>query len=199
MKDRIALIRSRLARLDIKNISNEEIKSIILKYATSSDDNFTEDVKRAVVEELRKKYQPSDIVSPYADPASLEENALVSADTQGLGLAVPDDLSQQPKASQITITPQEAVDIIQAIAKDETSRNKSLAQQLLEQAHHKTDSLVALVAALPDIEAEMLKRKLQKMPRKQVNYEGVLDSYFRESTTFTHFVSDLAAEYGVTL
>jgi hypothetical protein len=186
MKDRIALIRSRLARLDIKNISNEEIKSIILKYATSPDDNFTEDVKRAVVEELRKKYQPSDIVSPYAD-------------TQGLGLAVPDDLSQQPKASQITVTPQEAVDIIQAIAKDETSRNKSLAQQLLEQAHHKTDSLVALVAALPDIEAEMLKRKLQKMPRKQVNYEGVLDSYFREATTFTHFVSDLAAEYGVTL
>lgn len=105
MKDRIALIRSRLARLDIKNISNEEIKSIILKYATSPDDNFTEEVKLAVIEELRKKYQPSDIVSPYADTATLEENALVSADTQSLGLAVPDELSQQPEASQITITP----------------------------------------------------------------------------------------------
>jgi len=201
-------IQSRLSRRKIK-VSYDDIRPLFIEQC--ADSNPTEEQLSAIVEDLAAQHQQTAIVAPSSDETDLfvasqttkdlsePETAVEEESTKTqLTIAEPSLLSQPP-ASPVTITPQEAVDIIQAIAKDETSRNKSLAQQLLEQAHHKTDSLVALVAALPDIEAEMLKRKLQKMPRKQVNYEGVLDSYFREATTFTHFVSDLAAEYGVTL
>lgn len=208
-------IQSRLSRRKIK-VSYDDIRPLYSEQC--ADSNPTEEQLSAIVEDLATQHQETAIVAPSSDeidlsvaPQTTEDLADFlpelpepetpveeeSTETQ-LTIAEPSTLNQPP-APPVTITPQEAVDIIQAIAADDTSRNKTLAQQLLEQAHHKTDSLVALVAAMPDIEAEMLKRKLQKMPRKRVDYEGVLDSYFRESTNFTHFVSDLAAEYGVTL
>ena len=101
--------------------------------------------------------------------------------------------------SVVSIAPPEAIAIIQEIAADDASQNKALAQRLLAQANNKTDTIVNLVAALPQIEAEMLKRKLQKMPRQQVNYEGVLNGYFQETQGFTQFVNTLAAEYGISL
>ncbi|MEO1185866.1 MAG: hypothetical protein AAFX46_14815 [Cyanobacteria bacterium J06636_27] len=59
---------------------------------------------------------------------------------------------------------------------------------------------MALVAAMPDIEAEMLRRKLKQVDRKEVDYEAVIGSHFRSSTTeLTSHISNLAAEYGVTL
>ncbi|MEO1559746.1 MAG: hypothetical protein AAFS12_08970, partial [Cyanobacteria bacterium J06632_19] len=74
------------------------------------------------------------------------------------------------------------------------------ASQLLEQLDNKTDSIVALVAAMPDIEAEMLRRKLKQVDRKVVDYEAIIGSHFRENTTeLTSHISSLAAEYGVTL
>ncbi|MGI2906178.1 hypothetical protein [Tolypothrix sp. VBCCA 56010] len=208
-------IQSRLSRRKIK-VSYDDIRPLYSEQC--ADSNPTEEQLSAIVEDLAAQHQQTAIVAPSSDEIDLSvapqttedladflpelpepETAVEEESTETqLTIAEPSTLSQPP-APPVTITPQEAVDIIQAIAKDDTSRNKALAQQLLEQAHHKTDSLVALVSAMPDIEAEMLKRKLQKMPRKRVDYEGVLDSYFRESTNFTHFVKDLAAEYGVTL
>ncbi len=107
-------------------------------------------------------------------------------------------LSPQTNAV-VSIAPPEAIAIIQEIAADDSSQHKAVAQRLLEQVNEKTDTIVSLVAALPQIEAEMLKRKLQKMPRKQVDYAGVLDSYFQESRGFSQFVNTLTAEYGITL
>ncbi|MEM7581245.1 MAG: hypothetical protein AAF316_15650 [Cyanobacteria bacterium P01_A01_bin.80] len=98
------------------------------------------------------------------------------------------------------LAPHEAITLIQEIASDDTSRNKQVASQLLKQLDNKTDSIVALVAAMPDIEAEMLRRKLKQVDRKEVDYEAVIGSHFRSSTTeLTSHISNLAAEYGVTL
>ena len=98
------------------------------------------------------------------------------------------------------LAPHEAITLIQEIASDDTSRNKQVASQLLTQLDNKTDSIVALVAAMPDIEAEMLRRKLKQVDRKEVDYEAIIGSHFRESTTeLTNHISNLAAEYGVTL
>ena len=97
------------------------------------------------------------------------------------------------------LAPHEAITLIQEIASDDTSRNKQVASQLLTQLDNKTDSIVALVAAMPDIEAEMLRRKLKQVDRKVVDYEAIIGSHFRENTTeLTSHISSLAAEYGVT-
>lgn len=135
--------------------------------------------------------------------STLDDTAI--AETESLPLETPSSFLAQRQSSlqqghhATTITSPEAVEIIQEIAADDTSRNQTLAQQMLSQAHEKTDSIVALIAAMPEIESEMLKRKLQRMPRKQVDYAGVVDSYFREGRKLTHFVASLAAEYGVSL
>lgn len=115
-------------------------------------------------------------------------------------------ITTQPTELSVTKTdinqlaPHEAITLIQEIASDDTSRNKQVASQLLEQLDNKTDSIVALVAAMPDIEAEMLRRKLKQVDRKVVDYEAIIGSHFRENTTeLTSHISNLAAEYGVTL
>ncbi|MEL6164019.1 MAG: hypothetical protein AAFR37_09740 [Cyanobacteria bacterium J06628_3] len=110
------------------------------------------------------------------------------------------DINSVTKTDINQLAPHEAITLIQEIASDDTSRNKQVASQLLEQLDNKTDSIVALVAAMPDIEAEMLRRKLKQVDRSFVDYEAVIGSHFRSSTTeLTSHISSLAAEYGVTL
>ena len=109
------------------------------------------------------------------------------------------DINSVTKTDINQLAPHEAITLIQEIASDDTSRNKQVASQLLEQLDNKTDSIVALVAAMPDIEAEMLRRKLKQVDRKVVDYEAIIGSHFRENTTeLTSHISNLAAEYGVT-
>lgn len=144
--------------------------------------------------DLTASQPPLLIESSTTPPAT----SLALPSTEEHALQPPDN----PRANVSVITtvaPQEAIEIIQEIAADDSSRHQDLAQQLINQANSKTDTIVALVAALPEIEAEMLRRKLQRMPRKQVAYEEVLDSYFQKSQQTTSFINTLAAQYGVTL
>ncbi|MGF1672707.1 MAG: hypothetical protein ACFCUV_03365 [Rivularia sp. (in: cyanobacteria)] len=110
------------------------------------------------------------------------------------------DINSVTKTDINQLAPHEAITLIQEIADYDTSRNKQVASQLLTQLDNKTDSIVALVAAMPDIEAEMLRRKLKQIDRKEVDYEAIIGSHFQKNTTeLTSHISSLAAEYGVTL
>ncbi len=119
------------------------------------------------------------------------KGSLVTKQSSELSQASPNQIQQ--------LAPQEAIEIIQEIAADDTSRNKELAGQLLAQIDEKTDTMVALIEAMPEIEAEMLKRKLEKMSRKQVNYGEILSNHFRNSQDLTTHLKNLAAGYGVSI
>ncbi len=151
--------------------------------------------------ELAAEMESQEIENPL-DSSEIEKNSSTieteSASTK-LITTQPTELSVA-KTDINQLAPHEAITLIQEIASDDTSRNKQVASQLLEQLDNKTDSIVALVAAMPDIEAEMLRRKLKQVDRKVVDYEAIIGSHFRENTTeLTSHISSLAAEYGVTL
>ena len=222
----IKQIQARLSRKGIK-VSYGDIKPVFREHCSDLEPN--EEQLSTIVEQLTQHHQPSNPMltespgaeempittstpHPIFDRPPTTEASLATTEQRPLPQNLPQDwesetnivlshpngLSPQTNAVK-TIAPPEAIAIIQEIAADDSSQNKAVAQRLLAQANEKTDTIVNLVAALPQIEAEMLKRKLQKMPRQQVNYEGVLDSYFQESRGFTQFVNTLTAEYGISL
>lgn len=158
--------------------------------------------------ELAAEMESQEIEKPLEEI----ENPLVSSEIEKNSSTIETEsastelITTKPTELSVTKTdinqlaPHEAITLIQEIASDDTSRNKQVASQLLEQLDNKTDSIVALVAAMPDIEAEMLRRKLKQVDRKVVDYEAVIGSHFRENTTeLRNHISNLAAEYGVTL
>lgn len=165
--------------------------------------------------ELAAKMESQEIENPQVSSEiennlSEIENPLEEIEKNSSATSIADAstelITTQPTELSVTKTdinqlaPHEAITLIQEIASDDTSRNKQVASQLLTQLDNKTDSIVALVAAMPDIEAEMLRRKLKQFDRKEVDYEAIIGSHFRENTTeLTTHISNLAAEYGVTL
>ena len=175
--------------------------------------------------ELAAKMESQEIENPQVSSEiennlSSIENPLVSSEIENNSSAMEvadastELITTQPTELSVTKTdnnsvtktdinqlaPHEAITLIQEIASDDTSRNKQVAEQLLTQLDKKTDSIVALVAAMPDIEAEMLRRKLKQIDRKEVDYEAIIGSHFQKNTTeLTSHISSLAAEYGVTL
>ncbi len=167
--------------------------------------------------ELAAKMESQEIENPQLSSdieknLSEIENPLLSSEIESNSSAMEvadastELITTQPTELSVTKTdinqlaPHEAITLIQEIASDDTSRNKQVASQLLTQLDNKTDSIVALVAAMPDIEAEMLRRKLKQVDRKEVDYEAIIGSHFQKNTTeLTSHISSLAAEYGVTL
>jgi hypothetical protein len=167
--------------------------------------------------ELAAKMESQEIENPQLSSdieknLSEIENPLLSSEIESNSSAMEvadastELITTQPTELSVTKTdinqlaPHEAITLIQEIASDDTSRNKQVASQLLTQLDNKTDSIVALVAAMPDIEAEMLRRKLKQIDRKEVDYEAIIGSHFQKNTTeLTSHISSLAAEYGVTL
>ncbi|MEO0684173.1 MAG: hypothetical protein AAFY76_03765, partial [Cyanobacteria bacterium J06649_11] len=143
----------------------------------------------------------SEIENPLSESEIEKNSSLIETESASTELITTQSTELSVAKTDINqLAPHEAITLIQEIASDDTSRNKQVASQLLEQLDNKTDSIVALVAAMPDIEAEMLRRKLKQVDRKEVDYEAIIGSHFRENTTeLRNHISNLAAEYGVTL
>lgn len=193
-------IQSRVRRKKI-TVTYQQIRDIILEKFEDVDlDEMTETQVAAVSEYILKNHQPLNInvQETTALQTKPQDNEVISDTHSGILAPTPkSDLSHTPPSQIQQLAPQEAISIIQEIAADDTSRNKQLAEQLLTQVNEKTDTMVALIAAMPEIEAEMLKRKLHNIERKRVDYEGILDSHFRSSQNLTTHIKDLVAEYGV--
>lgn len=191
-------IQTRIRRKRI-TISYQQIRDIILENFEDIDlDEMTDSQVTTVSEYILQNHKAVDVAiqetalkTPHQDEVEVDNSSGTLAPTSK------SDLSHT-QASQIQqLAPQEAIAIIQDIAADDTSRNQELAGQLLTQLNEKTDTMVALIAAMPEIEAEMLRRKLHNMQRKRVDYEGILSSHFRNSQNLTTHIKDLVAEYGV--
>lgn len=192
-------------------IHEQRVKTVnsIVQHSDSnnSDSNNIESAAKMESQEIEKPLEEieNSLVSSEIEKKSSviekEDACTELITTQPTELSVAKtDINSITKTDINQLAPHEAITLIQEIASDDTSRNKQVASQLLEQLDNKTDSIVALVAAMPDIEAEMLRRKLKQVDRKVVDYEAIIGSHFRESTTeLTSHISNLAAEYGVTL
>ena len=153
--------------------------------------NTTDTNSTAMIEQEQEVQEAS---NPTTAPNTQESAPLAVTEKQSLSKNQPTNIATK------TLAPQEAVAIIEEIAQDNTSRYKQVASELLTQLDSKTDSIVALVAAAPEIEAEMLRRKLHQINHKTVDYDAIIGSHFRQSTTeITDHISNLAAEYGVTI
>ena len=181
---------------DSSNIDSKNSNSLNIELAAEMEsqeiEKSLEEIENPLVSsEVEKKSSTIETESASTELITTQSTELSVAKT-GINSVTKTDINQ--------LAPHEAVTLIQEIASDDTSRNKQVASQLLEQLDNKTDSIVALVAAMPDIEAEMLRRKLKQVDRKEVDYEAIIGSHFRENTTeLTNHISNLAAEYGVTL
>ena len=192
-EQRIKTVNSIIQQSDSKNSDSSNIDS---KNSNSLNIELAAEMESQEIEKSLEEIENPLVSSEVEKKSSTIETE--SASTE-LITTKPTELSVT-KTDINQLAPHEAVTLIQEIASDDTSRNKQVASQLLEQLDNKTDSIVALVAAMPDIEAEMLRRKLKQVDRKVVDYEAVIGSHFRENTTeLTSHISNLAAEYGVTL
>ena len=192
-EQRIKTVNSIIQQSDSKNSDSSNIDS---KNSNSLNIELAAEMESQEIEKSLEEIENPLVSSEVEKKSSTIETESASTElitTQSTELSVAKtDINQ--------LAPHEAITLIQEIASDDTSRNKQVASQLLEQLDNKTDSIVALVAAMPDIEAEMLRRKLKQVDRKVVDYEAVIGSHFRENTTeLTSHISNLAAEYGVTL
>lgn len=195
----------------LPNVSYKEIKEIISntdKFQSIDYQNMSVDEISLVTDFIHQQRLKS--ADKIVQVSNANDCDLVVTESDSSAKEVADTSSElmTRETTEISVSktdinqlaPHEAVALIQEIASDDTSKNKLVAKELLKQLDNKTDSIVALVAALPDIEAEMLRRKLQQIDRKTVDYEAILGSHFRESTTeLTDHISSLAAEYGVTI
>ena len=179
------------SNIDSKNSNSSNIE-LAAEMESQEIEKPLEEIENPLVSsEVEKKSSTIETESASTELITTQSTELSVAKT-GINSVTKTDINQ--------LAPHEAVTLIQEIASDDTSRNKQVASQLLEQLDNKTDSIVALVAAMPDIEAEMLRRKLKQVDRKEVDYEAIIGSHFRENTTeLTNHISNLAAEYGVTL
>ncbi|NJS17001.1 MAG: hypothetical protein HC787_09585 [Nostocaceae cyanobacterium CSU_2_110] len=172
------------AKMESQEIENPQVSSDIEK-------NLSEIEKPLLSSEIESNSSAMEVADASTELITTQPTELSVTKT---------DNNSVTKTDINQLAPHEAITLIQEIASDDTSRNKQVASQLLTQLDNKTDSIVALVAAMPDIEAEMLRRKLKEVDRKEVDYEAIIGSHFRESTTeLTNHISNLAAEYGVTL
>ncbi|MEO0933777.1 MAG: hypothetical protein AAFY21_08465 [Cyanobacteria bacterium J06641_2] len=186
------------------NSKNSDSSNIDSKSSDSFNIELSTEMESQEIEKPLSEIENPLSESEIENNSSLIETESASTElitTQPTKLSVAKtDNNSVTKTDINQLAPHEAITLIQEIASDDTSRNKQVASQLLEQLDNKTDSIVALVAAMPDIEAEMLRRKLKQVDRKEVDYEAVIGSHFRSSTTeLTSHISNLAAEYGVTL
>ena len=186
------------------NSKNSDSSNIDSKSSDSFNIELSTEMESQEIEKPLSEIENSLSESEIEKNSSLIETESASTElitTQPTKLSVAKtDNNSVTKTDINQLAPHEAITLIQEIASDDTSRNKQVASQLLEQLDNKTDSIVALVAAMPDIEAEMLRRKLKQVDRKVVDYEAIIGSHFRSSTTeLTSHISNLAAEYGVTL
>lgn len=193
-------IQSRLKRKKI-TVSYDNIRAEVLDNFPNIDlENMSEAEVKNVSQSLLNKYQQIELNNREIVVTNHNQaEAVTDSESVILAPTVPTELTDNQVKQVEQLAPQEAIAIIQEIAEDDTSRNKQLAQQLLTQVDEKTDTMVALIAAMPDIEAEMLKRKLQKMQPKRVDYEGILDSHFRQSQDLTSHLQGLVREYGISL
>ncbi|NJM24034.1 MAG: hypothetical protein HC907_38445 [Richelia sp. SM1_7_0] len=172
------------AKMESQEIENPQVSSDIEK-------NLSEIEKPLLSSEIESNSSAMEVADASTELITTQPTELSVTKT---------DNNSVTKTDINQLAPHEAITLIQEIASDDTSRNKQVAEQLLTQLDKKTDSIVALVAAMPDIEAEMLRRKLKQIDRKEVDYEAIIGSHFRENTTeLTNHISNLAAEYGVTL
>ena len=179
------------SNIDSKNSNSSNIELAAEMESQEIEKSLEEIENPLVSSEVEKKSSTIETESASTELITTQSTEL-SVAKAGINSVTKTDINQ--------LAPHEAVTLIQEIASDDTSRNKQVASQLLEQLDNKTDSIVALVAAMPDIEAEMLRRKLKQVDRKVVDYEAIIGSHFRSSTTeLTSHISNLAAEYGVTL
>ena len=179
------------SNIDSKNSNSSNIELAAEMESQEIEKSLEEIENPLVSSEVEKKSSTIETESASTELITTQSTEL-SVAKAGINSVTKTDINQ--------LAPHEAVTLIQEIASDDTSRNKQVASQLLEQLDNKTDSIVALVAAMPDIEAEMLRRKLKQVDRKVVDYEAIIGSHFRENTTeLTSHISSLAAEYGVTL
>ncbi|MEM6403612.1 MAG: hypothetical protein AAF757_25880 [Cyanobacteria bacterium P01_D01_bin.116] len=188
----------------LSNYKNSDSSNIDSKSSDSYNIELATEMESQEIENSLKEIENPLSESEIEKNSSLIETESASTElitTQPTELSVTKtDNNSVTKTDINQLAPHEAIALIQEIASDDTSRNKQVASQLLEQLDNKTDSIVALVAAMPNIEAEMLRRKLKQVDRKEVDYEAVIGSHFRSSTTeLTSHISNLAAEYGVTL
>ena len=179
------------SNIDSKNSNSSNIELAAEMESQEIEKSLEEIENPLVSSEVEKKSSTIETESASTELITTQSTELSVAKT-GINSVTKTDINQ--------LAPHEAITLIQEIASDDTSRNKQVASQLLKQLDNKTDSIVALVAAMPDIEAEMLRRKLKQVDRKEVDYEAIIGSHFRENTTeLTSHISNLAAEYGVTL
>ncbi|MEO1762373.1 MAG: hypothetical protein AAFR83_10440 [Cyanobacteria bacterium J06629_18] len=215
-EQRIKTVNSIEKHSNSKNSNSSNIDSKHSNYKNSNSSNIDSKSSDSFNIELSTEMESQEIEKPLSEienslsESEIEKNSsLIETEsastklitTQSTELSVAKaGINSVTKTDINQLAPHEAVTLIQEIASDDTSRNKQVASQLLEQLDNKTDSIVALVAAMPDIEAEMLRRKLKQVDRKEVDYEAIIGSHFRENTTeLTSHISNLAAEYGVTL
>ena len=198
-EQRIKTVNSIIQQSDSKNSDSSNIDSKLSNSKNSNSSNIDSNSSNSYNIELATEMESQDIEKPLEE---IEKNSsLIETESTSTELITtqPTELSVA-KTDINQLAPHEAITLIQEIASDDTSRNKQVASQLLKQLDNKTDSIVALDAAMPDIEAEMLRRKLKQVDRKVVDYEAVIGSHFRENTSeLRNHISNLAAEYGVTL
>ena len=163
----------------------------------------------------RESQESKPVVQSNSKPVPIEDNhteveevkdnqpaPLAVTEKQQLTAPQQDGLTLKETAALTTekLAPQEAVAIIQEIASDSTSQYKQMADELLHQLDSKTDSIVKLVKAAPQIEAEMLKRKLQNASRKSVDYDSIVTEHFRQSSTeINNYLSDIADQFGIAI
>jgi hypothetical protein len=184
-------IQTRLSKRKVK-VSYEDIRKVVSEQFSEVDlENLSDRETDLIVEFILTNQQEESqlVVSPQSSDATRAE----SKDENTSQLAV-------EAASTVELSAlEEAIAIIEEISEDDTSRNQALARQLLEEVDRKTTSIVSLIELMPEIEAEMLRRKLKEVKRNPVNYEGVFKGYFQGSQKLTKDIQGLVARYGVTI
>ncbi len=162
--------------VDLTQISDKEVDSVCSSFITKERVNTT---------------GTEEIVLSQREETEAKSKALTTRGSKELEERKPNSITQ--------LAPQEAIEIIREISEDDTSRNQALARQLLEEADRKTTSIVSLIEAMPQIEAELLRRKLQAMKRSQVDYGAVVEGYFQGSKKLSDDITSLVSEYGISI
>lgn len=165
------------------SVTTQTVTHEIASTETTTPEEETEPVQHST-------HEPE---QPPAPLAVADKKPLATQQTTELGV-------QETSITNEKLAPQEAVAIIQEIAADNTSSYKLMASELLQQLDSRTDSIVKLIEAAPEIEAEMLRRKLKNASRKSVDYDAVVTEHFRQSSSeINDYLSGIASEFGIAI